>query len=143
MARTQYRSKRKVTGGLYKNYRKKRKFELVSNATLTKVGKLKIKKERIIGGNIKFRLLVADIVNVYNPNTKKYEKANIKTVIDNPANQHYVRRNIITKGAIVDTDKGKVRITSRPGQEGSLNGVLIWLVLDKKWKFLKYIYNQN
>lgn len=125
MARTQYRSKRKVTGGLYKSYRKKRKFELVSNATLTKVGKLKIKKERIIGGNIKFRLLVADIVNVYNPNTKKYEKANIKTVIDNPANQHYVRRNIITKGAIVDTDKGKVRITSRPGQEGSLNGVLI------------------
>ncbi|MFH1511592.1 MAG: 30S ribosomal protein S8e, partial [Candidatus Woesearchaeota archaeon] len=33
--------------------------------------------------------------------------------------------NIITKGTIVDTDKGKVRITSRPGQDGTLNGVLV------------------
>ena len=46
-------------------------------------------------------------------------------VVDNPANRNFVKRNIMTKGTVVETDKGKVRITSRPGQEGSLNGVLV------------------
>ncbi|MBW3022802.1 30S ribosomal protein S8e, partial [Candidatus Woesearchaeota archaeon] len=54
-----------------------------------------------------------------------YTKAKIKTVADSPANKHYVRRNIITKGAIVETDKGKAKITSRPGQDGTVNAVLI------------------
>lgn len=44
---------------------------------------------------------------------------------ENPANIHYVRRNIITKGAVVDTSVGKVKITSRPGQSGSLSGVKV------------------
>ena len=37
----------------------------------------------------------------------------------------YVRRNIITKGAIVKTEAGLVKITSRPGQDGTLNGILV------------------
>ena len=49
----------------------------------------------------------------------------IKDVLENPANPHYVRRDIITKGAIVITDIGKARITSRPGQHGVVNAVLI------------------
>ena len=49
----------------------------------------------------------------------------ILNVVGNPANRHFVRRNIITKGSFVDTEKGKVRITSRPGQDGSLNGVFV------------------
>jgi len=36
-----------------------------------------------------------------------------------------VRRNIITKGAILQTDLGKVRVTNRPGQEGVINGILV------------------
>jgi small subunit ribosomal protein S8e len=46
-------------------------------------------------------------------------------VVENPANPHYVRRNILTKGAIVETEFGKARIISRPGQHGVINGVLV------------------
>ena len=47
------------------------------------------------------------------------------TVVDSPADVNYVRRNILTKGAVVETDAGKVRLTSRPGKDGVLNGTLI------------------
>ena len=59
------------------------------------------------------------------PKTKKSSKAKINTVVDNPANRNFIRANILTKGTVVDTDKGKARITNRPGQEGTVNGVLI------------------
>ncbi|RLF79472.1 30S ribosomal protein S8e, partial [Thermococci archaeon] len=42
-----------------------------------------------------------------------------------PANRQYVRRNIITKGAIIQTEIGKAIVTSRPGQDGVVNAVLI------------------
>jgi len=57
--------------------------------------------------------------------TGKVEKANILNVVDNPCDPNYVRRNILTKGAIIETDKGQVRITSRPGKDGVVNGILI------------------
>ena len=43
----------------------------------------------------------------------------------NSANPNYVRRNIITKGAIVETPEGNAKVTSRPGQDGVINGILI------------------
>ena len=55
----------------------------------------------------------------------KTTSTDILNVIENPANPNLVRRNIITKGTVVETKLGKVKITSRPGQEGSVNGVLI------------------
>ena len=57
--------------------------------------------------------------------TKKYSKLKILNIIDNKANRHFVRRNIITKGAIIKTEKGNARVNSRPGQEGSINAVLV------------------
>ena len=38
---------------------------------------------------------------------------------------NYVRRNILTKGAIVETELGRARITSRPGMDGIISGVVI------------------
>ena len=73
---------------------------------------------------MKYSLLTADQVNVCDKKGKA-TKVEIINVVENPANPHLVRRNIITKGAIVETKLGKVRITSRPGQEAALNGVLI------------------
>ncbi|MCK4384091.1 MAG: 30S ribosomal protein S8e, partial [Candidatus Lokiarchaeota archaeon] len=35
------------------------------------------------------------------------------------------RRHILTKGAVVETELGNARITSRPGQHGTLNGILM------------------
>ena len=55
----------------------------------------------------------------------KIEKLKITAVVENPANRHFVRRNIITKGTVIETEKGKARITSRPGQEGVINAILI------------------
>jgi small subunit ribosomal protein S8e len=59
------------------------------------------------------------------PATNRVIKSKIKTVKENPANPHYVRMNIITKGAVIETDAGLARVTSRPGQHGVVNAVLI------------------
>jgi small subunit ribosomal protein S8e len=46
-------------------------------------------------------------------------------VIENTANPNYVRQNIITKGSIIGTEKGNAKVTSRPGQHGVVNAVLM------------------
>ena len=124
MAITQRRSKRKAKGGLYKKQRKKRKYELGREPTHTKVGETKKRIKRVKGGNKKIFLLSSNVVNLVGKDGK-HSKAKIKTIVENKANRHFVRRNILTKGAIVNTDKGKIKITSRPGQADSLEGVLI------------------
>ncbi|MBS3172016.1 30S ribosomal protein S8e [Candidatus Woesearchaeota archaeon] len=125
MAISQVRPRRKVTGSRYKDLRKKKQFELGRDPTLTKIGEKNKKLIRIMSGKYKEITLVADTINVIDSKSKKSMQAKIKTVVENPANRHFVRRNILTKGTIVETDKGKVKITSRPGQEGNLNGILV------------------
>jgi small subunit ribosomal protein S8e len=124
MALSQFRSRKKLTGGTYKQFRKKRKLDLGREPAFTKVGPQKIKPIRIRGGNLKLRMLSAEYANVLDEN-KKYQKVKIRTVLETPANKHYARRNIITKGTIIDTEIGKARVTSRPGQDGTVNAVLI------------------
>ncbi|MCK5397870.1 MAG: 30S ribosomal protein S8e, partial [Thermoplasmata archaeon] len=57
--------------------------------------------------------------------TGKSQHSRILTVTDNPANPNYVQRNIITKGALVETEIGVAKITSRPGQDSVVNAVLV------------------
>lgn len=125
MALTSSRPRRKLTGGRYISYRKKRVFELRREPTMTKLGNKKVMKLRGMGASRKSVLMSADTANVYNPKTKKYSKAKIKTIVDNSANRHFVIRNILTKGTIIDTDLGKAKVTSRPGQESTVNAVLL------------------
>ncbi len=125
MAISQSRPRRKVTGSRYVSLRKKKIYEIGRDPTLTKIGEAKKKKLRIRAGKQKEISLSIDTVNLLDPKTKKYSKVKVKNVVENPANRHYVRRNILTKGTIVETEKGKARITSRPGQEGSVNAVLV------------------
>lgn len=120
----QNKSKRKPTGGRYKKQIKKIR-NIGNHPTHTKVGKQKEKLVRIRGGTFKYRLLNAEIANVFDPVTRKYSKAKIETVVESPANRHYVRRNIITRGTVIKTDKGGARVTNRPGQEKVINAVLI------------------
>jgi small subunit ribosomal protein S8e len=122
---TQTRPKLQSTGARYHDYRKKKLYEKGSDATLTKIGAEKIGTVKTKGGLKKVRVFLSDVANVLDPKTKKYEKIKIKTVTGNPANRHFIRRNIMTKGAIIDTEKGKARITSRPGQDGTINAVLV------------------
>ena len=123
MARSQFRSQRKATGGRYRSGRSKRKYELAGFSAVTKLNTTKTRSKRCIGGNQKSSLLAANTINV-NKNGKT-EKTEIVNVLENPANPNLVRRNIITKGTIVETKLGKVRITSRPGQTITVSGSLI------------------
>ena len=125
MAISQERSRRKSTGGRYRTWKKKKLHELGSLPAYTKLAKKKIIGKRGLGGSIKLRVLASETANVYNSKEKKYEQLKIITIVENPANRHFVRRNIMNKGAIIKTEKGNARITSRPGQSGVINAVLI------------------
>ena len=125
MAILQLRSKRKNTGGRYIRPLVKRLARLGGLPVFTKIGDTRSKTLRVIGGNSKDKLLAVNKANIYNPKTKKHEVATIKNILENPANRHYVRRNILTKGAIVETDKGRAQITSRPGQSAFVNAILV------------------
>jgi small subunit ribosomal protein S8e len=117
--------KQKPSGGRRRAYRKKRKSELGSFPAETTLGELKRKTEKERGGNRKLKLLRGKHVCVTDPKTGKTEKAEITRVAKNPANVDYDRRGVITKGAIVETSSGLARITSRPGQDGVLNAILV------------------
>jgi small subunit ribosomal protein S8e len=125
MAISQLRSSTKSTAGRLKPFRKKKLYELGRQPVHTKLGKMVKKSIRVRGGNRKIKYLSHDTVNLFDPKEKKVKKVLIKAVVGNPANRHFARRNILTKGAEIETELGKARITSRPGQEGSLNAVLI------------------
>ena len=53
------------------------------------------------------------------------KKAKILNVAQSPDNPHHARENIVTRGAIIETDLGTARVTSRPGQHGVINAVLV------------------
>ncbi len=117
--------KKKCSGGRKIVYRKKRKFEQGSFPVETMLGETKRKFLRGRGGNIKSRLLSDKQACVTDPKSGKTEKVEITRVVKNPANIDYNRRGVITKGAIVETSLGLARVTSRPGQHGVLNAVLV------------------
>lgn len=125
MAIWQGKSLRKSTGGRAKSNRNKRNREFGRVPAETKIGERTIKKIRTKGGNKKIRLTNDQKINVVNPETKKTEVAEILGVVENQSNIQFVRRNIINKGAVVETTLGKVKVTSRPGQHGMVNGVLV------------------
>lgn len=125
MARSQHRSRRKASGGLYHHFRTKKRQELAGIPAETKLdSKIRAKQVRVRGGHYKQKILSTNVVTV-SDKAGKTTRTEITNVIENPANPHLVRRNIITKGAVVETKLGKVRITSRPGQEGSVSGVMV------------------
>jgi len=125
MAIIQKRSRRKPSGGRYNFKLAKKVCNLGNLPRHTKVGEISLRAIRTRSNNEKQFLLSSNIINVYDKNEKKYKKSKIMTIVSNPANRHFVRRNILTRGAIVKTDLGNARITSRPGQEGTINGVLV------------------
>jgi len=125
MAIWQGRPKRKPTGGRMRPARKKRKFEVGREKQFTRLGPRKVKMYRTKGANSKARILTSDLANVVDPKTKAVKRVKILTVKSNPSNPNYVQRNIMTKGATVMTELGEAVITSRCGQDGVINAMLI------------------
>lgn len=125
MAKWQGRSLKKSSGGRIWASRKKRKREMGSEFVETRLGPKKRIERRALGGEIKISSIGADVANVVDPKTGKAKKSKILTVIENPADPHFVRRNVLTKGAIIETELGRARVTNRPGQSGSVDAVLL------------------
>ncbi len=121
-------SRRKSSGGRLKrpsSYRGKRRTEIASEKQFAMIGDASRKVYRKRAGSQTVRVLYDTIINVADKKTGKVIKATLQSVSENAADPNYVRRNIMTKGAVVETDKGQVRITSRPGSHGVINGVLL------------------
>ena len=59
------------------------------------------------------------------PTTNTAKNVEIRDVLENQANTDFARRKIITRGALIDTEMGQARVTSRPGQHGLINAVLL------------------
>ena len=121
-------SRRKPTGGRWKRpnrYRGKRRTEVASEEQLAYVGEADARKNyRKRSGSQTVRTLSVNQVNV-NMKGGKTVRATVKNVVGNDADPNYIRRNIVTKGAVLDTDQGLVKVTSRPGMHGVVSGVLV------------------
>lgn len=125
MAYYQGNDLRKPTGGLKGEHRKKRKYELGSPPTKTVLSNKEERKiERVRGGNVKVKLKEAVYVNVA-LSEGSIKKARILDVVETPENPQNSKFKIISKGSVVKTELGLVKITSRPGQDGVLNGILL------------------
>ena len=91
----------------------------------TKIAQEKKKQQRTMGGNFKLKIFSSTFINLTDPATNITKKVKILKFDSNPASKDYNRRHVLTKGAIVETELGKAKISSRPGQHGVLNGILI------------------
>ncbi|MFB6254830.1 MAG: 30S ribosomal protein S8e [Halobacteriaceae archaeon] len=119
----QGRSMKKKTGGRIRPLRKKRKYELGRSPTETTIGEQTFRVVDSRGDSEKVRALSTNVANVADGG--ETYRATIEDVVENEANPNYIRRNIITKGAIIETDQGRARVTSRPGQDGRVDAVLV------------------
>lgn len=116
---------RKITGGRYKKSHKKKFHERPGERKTTYLGEEKKKTKRTRGGGKKTFFLKAKYINVPKKTGGGNKKIEIKNVIETPSNRFLARQNILTKGTIVETESGKVKITNRPTQEGTINGVFV------------------
>ena len=123
MTQWQLPSKKKITGGQVKKHGKKNRYQRGRDFLPAHVGEMRVRTLRTHGGNEKRVALAANTANVSVAGKHKIVK--ILSVLENKADSQFVRRNIITKGAIIETDLGKARVTSRPGQTGIVNAVLL------------------
>ncbi len=117
--------KRKLSGGKKRAYRSKKKYEAGGYPAETVLGEPRRKITRGIGGNIKVKVLSDKFASVTDPKSGKTQKTQITRVVRNGANVDFNRRGVITKGAEIETELGLAKVTSRPGNDGMINAVLI------------------
>ncbi|KRH92202.1 40S ribosomal protein S8 [Pseudoloma neurophilia] len=130
--------KRKATGGKKGIHEKKRKHNSGRPSANTKIGPVKIKSVRTRGGNLKRRALRSNIGSFSIKSKNETKQCNILQVMYHPTNNELMRTNTLTKSAIVKIDttpfsqadaqmrlNSFARITSRPGQVGTIDGYLL------------------
>ncbi|RJX51073.1 30S ribosomal protein S8e [Halonotius pteroides] len=119
----QGRSARKRTGGRLKHASKKKRHQLGREPAETTVDDPRFRVIDARGTKDKLRALSTDVAHLADGG--ETTEVDIEDVVENPANVNYARRNIITKGAIIETSEGRARVTSRPGQVGQVSAVAL------------------
>ena len=114
----------KTTGGRRHPLRIRRKYETDRYPNEAINGAQVTVTRRIRGNNKKTALKSIDFVNL-STGEAKVKKSKIIKVLENATNNDYKRRGIITKGAILETQEGKCRVVSKPGQNGIVNAILL------------------
>ncbi|MFQ5497260.1 MAG: 30S ribosomal protein S8e [Nitrosopumilus sp.] len=114
----------KTTGGRRHPLRIRRKYETDRYPNEPINGAQVTVTRRIRGNNKKTALKSIDFVNLATGDVK-VKKTKILKVLENATNNDYKRRGIITKGAILETQEGKCRVVSKPGQTGIVNAILL------------------
>ncbi len=112
------------TGGRRRKFKDKKIAHVGGVFAATKVADKDSKvKVRGRGGSYGIKLKKSSRVNVVLKDGKM-QVVGIKRVVESH-NPEFVRMNIITKGAVLETELGKVRVTNRVGQDGVVNGVAV------------------
>ena len=114
----------KITGGRRHPLRTRRKYETDRYPNEPINGAQVTITRRVRGNNRKTALKTIDFVNLATEGAK-VKKVKILKVLENATNNDYKRRGIITKGAILETQEGKCRVVSKPGQNGIVNAILV------------------
>ena len=114
----------KITGGRRHPLRIRRKYETDRYPNEPNTGAQITITRRVRGNNNKTALKSIDFVNLATGDAK-VKKTKILKVLDNTTNNDFKRRGIITKGAILETQDGKCRVVSKPGQNGIVNAILL------------------
>ena len=113
----------KVTGGRRHVLRSRRKFEIDRFPNEALIGEQITITRKVRGKNVKTAIKTIDSVNL--AIDSKIKRVKIIKVLENATNNDYKRRGIISKGAILETEEGKCRVVSRPGQHGTVNAILV------------------
>ena len=114
----------KITGGRRHPLRTRRKYETDRYPNEAINGAQVTITRQVRGKNSKTALKSIDFVNLATDGAK-VKKSKILKVLENDTNNDYKRRGIITKGAILETQEGKCRVVSKPGQNGIVNAILL------------------
>jgi small subunit ribosomal protein S8e len=123
----QGRDSKKPSGGYRaRPYKVKRKALGGGPPTNTALSDTEVRRIiRVFGGNTKVKAVAVQYANLYIPSERKAVKVRIVRIVETPANRELAKRQVIVKGAIIETERGRAIVTSRPGQDGIVNAVLI------------------
>jgi len=113
----------KITGGRKHTSRSRRKYEIDRFPNEALVGDQITITRKVRGKNNKTSVKTIDSVNL--ALDSKIKRVKIIKVLENATNNDYKRRGVISKGAILETEEGKCRVVSRPGQHGTVNAILV------------------
>ena len=113
----------KITGGRRHPLRSRRKYEIDRFSTETLTGEQITVTRKVRGKNLKTGIKTTNFVNL--AVDSKIKRVKIIRVLENATNNDYQRRGVISKGAILETEEGKCRVVSRPGQDGTVNAILV------------------